>query len=227
MGDPFFLLLLIGIPMISQFVSTQMKRHFVHFSRDPMPLSGREAAERMLFSHGIHDVRVVPTAGELTDHYDPTSKTVNLSQSVYDESNVSAVAVATHECGHAVQHATNYKMLSLRSKMVPLMRLSNVAIPMIVFGGASIFQVAGQQGIAFLALAGFGSPALFSMVTLPVEFDASRRALNWLDENGMADGQYRSARKALFWAAMTYVVAALGSIVQAIYFAKLLLGPRR
>lgn len=227
MGDPLFLLLLIGIPMISQFVSTQMRKRFVQFSRDPMPLSGREAAERMLFSHGIHDVSVISTEGQLTDHYDPTNKTVNLSQVVFDEQNVAAVAVATHECGHAVQHATGYAMLSVRSSLVPLMKVSNVAIPLLAFGGAGISQLAGNQGIAILCMAGFGIPALFSLVTLPVEFNASRRALNWLEDSGMADGEYKGARKALFWAALTYVVAALGAIVQALYFAKLFLGRGR
>ncbi|KAA5539009.1 zinc metallopeptidase [Roseiconus nitratireducens] len=227
MGDPLFLLLLIGIPMISQFVSTQMRKHFVQFSRDPMPVSGREAAEMMLANYGIRDVRVTSTEGQLTDHYDPTKKTVNLSQVVFNERNVAAVAVATHECGHAVQHATKYPMLALRSGMVPLMRLSNVAIPLLAFGGAGISQLAGNQGTALLCLAGFGIPALFSLVTLPVEFNASRRALNWLDESGMAGDEYRGARKALFWAAMTYVVAALGAIIQAFYFVRLFLGSRR
>jgi Zn-dependent membrane protease YugP len=228
MSDPLFLLLLIGIPLISQIVSTQMRRHFVEFSRDPMPLSGREAAELMLQQHGIHDVQVISTPGQLTDHYDPQTKTVNLSQVVYNERNVAAVAVATHECGHAVQDATGYPLMSARSKMVPLMRLSNVALPILAFSGAGVSQWAGYQGTAMLLLMGLGVPALFSLVTLPVEFNASRRALNWLQEVGIAAGdQYAGARKALFWAAMTYVVAALGAIVQAFYFAKMFLGRRR
>jgi Zn-dependent membrane protease YugP len=227
-GDPLFLLLLIGIPIVSQMVSTQMRKHFVEFSRDPMPLSGREAAEQMLWQNGISDVRVISTPGQLTDHYDPRTKTVNLSEVVYNERNVAAVAVATHECGHAVQDATGYPMLSARSKMVPLLRLSNFAIPVLAFGGAGVSQFAGYHGTALLCLLALGMPALFSLVTLPVEFNASRRALNWLEEVGIAAGdQYSSARKALFWAAMTYVVAALGAILQAIYFAKLLLGGRR
>ncbi|TWU33827.1 zinc metallopeptidase [Novipirellula artificiosorum] len=227
MGNPLFLLLLIGIPIIAQFVSSQMRRHFVQFSRDPMPLSGREAAEQMLHSHNIHDVRVISTDGQLTDHYDPTNKTVNLSQVVFNERNVAAVAVATHECGHAVQDASEYPMMSVRSSLVPLMKLSNVAIPLLAFGGAGISQLAGNQGTALLCLAGFGIPALFSLVTLPVEFNASRRALNWLEDSGMAEGNYKGARKALFWAAMTYVVGALGAIAQAFYFATLFLGRGR
>ena len=227
MEDPFFLLLLIGIPLISQFVSTQMRRHFVQFSRDPMPVSGREAAVRMLDSYGIRDVQVISTRGQLTDHYDPQAKTVNLSQVVYDARSVAAVAVATHECGHALQDASQYPLLSLRTSLVPLMRVSNFAIPMLAFGGAGISQLLGYHGTALLCLAGFGVPALFSVVTLPVEFNASRRALNWLHESGMADVNYNKAKKALFWAAMTYVVGALGAIAQAFYFASLFLGGRR
>lgn len=226
MSDLLFLLILVGIPMVSQFVATQMRKHFVQYSRDPMAVSGREAAEQMLYAHNIQNVRVVSTEGQLTDHYDPTTKTVNLSQVVYNERNVAAVAVATHECGHAVQDATGYGMMSLRSRMVPLMKLSNVAIPLLAFGGAGVSQLAGHQGTALLCLAGFGIPALFSIVTLPVEFNASRRALNWLEESGMAGSEYKRARKALFWAAMTYVVGALGAIAQAFYFVKLFLGRR-
>ena len=192
-----------------------------------MPVSGREAAEQMLYARNISNVQVVSTEGQLTDHYDPATKTVNLSQVVYNERNVAAVAVATHECGHAVQDATGYKMMSLRSRMVPLMKLSNVAIPLLAFGGAGVSQLAGHQGTALLCLAGFGVPALFSVVTLPVEFNASRRALNWLEESGMAGAKFQSARKALFWAAMTYVVGALGAIAQAFYFVRLFLGRGR
>jgi Zn-dependent membrane protease YugP len=227
MVDPLFLLLLIGIPAISQFVSTQLRKHFAQFSRDPMPVSGREAAERMLYSYGIRDVRVISTGGQLTDHYDPAKKTVNLSQVVFDARNVAAVAVATHECGHALQDASGYALMSVRSSLIPLMRLSNVAIPLLVFGGAGVSQLLGNHGTALLCLAGFGVPALFSLVTLPVEFNASRRALKWLQESGMAEGNYRGARKALFWAAMTYVVGALGAIAQALYFVRLFLGRRR
>lgn len=227
MNSPIFFLLLFGIPMLSQWVSSQMRKRFVQYSRDPMPLSGREAAERMLYDRGIHDVQIISTAGQLTDHYDPRNKTVNLSEVVYNQRNVAAVAVATHECGHAVQHATGYAMLQARSKMVPLLKLSNLAMPVLAFGGASVTQMAGMQGMAILCLFALGLPALFSLITLPVEFNASRRALDWIDEVRLAEGdQYRGAKKALFWAAMTYVVAALGAIIQAVYFASLLLGRR-
>lgn len=193
-----------------------------------MQMSGREAALRMLAERGITDVSVISTAGQLTDHYDPRNKTVNLSQVVYDERNVAAVAVATHECGHAVQHATGYPLLTARSKMVPLLKLSNYAVPVLAFGGAGLSAVAGNQGMAIICLVALGLPALFSLVTLPVEFNASRRALNWMEEAGIAVGdQYKGARKALFWAAMTYVVAALGAIIQALYFARMFLGKGR
>lgn len=225
--DPLVLLLLVGIPLLSQFVSSQMRRRFVQFSQQPMPLSGREAAEQMLWQRGIRDVQVTSVPGQLTDHYDPRTKTVNLSEPVYAEHNVAAVAVATHECGHAVQHATGYPLLAARSKMVPLMRLSSLALPVLIFGGAGLSEAAGMHGTALLMLAGFGLPVLFSLVTLPVEFDASRRALAWLEETGVVTGSaYQGARQALFWAAMTYVVSALGAIVQALYFARLLFGRR-
>ncbi|MCR9293996.1 MAG: zinc metallopeptidase [bacterium] len=226
MTDPLFLLLLLGIPALSQYVATQMRRHFAQFSRDPMQVSGREAAEYMLQSNGIRDVRVMSAPGQLTDHYDPRNKTVNLSEVVYNERNVAAVAVATHECGHALQDASGYKLMSLRSSLVPLMRISNVAIPVLAFGGAGLSQLLGYHGTALLCLAAFGLPAFFSLVTLPVEFDASRRALAWLQDAGMTEGNFQSAKKALFWAAMTYVVGALGAIAQALFFARFFLGRR-
>jgi uncharacterized protein len=226
--DPIVLFLMIGIPMLSQMVSSQMRNRFVQFSNQPMELSGKEAAELMLQQRGIHDVQVLSVEGQLTDHYDPGRKTVNLSQVVYNQRNVAAVAVATHECGHAVQHATGYPFLTLRSKMVPLLKLSSVALPLLSFGGAGVSELAGSHGIAILCLLGVGAPALFSLITLPVEFNASRRALNWLEETGIAvHQQYGGAKKALFWAAMTYVVSALGSIIQALYFARVFLGRRR
>lgn len=224
--DPIMLLILFGIPMIAQFVSSQMRARFVRFSKDPMPLSGKEIAELMLQQRGITNVQVISVQGQLTDHYDPTKLTVNLSEPVYSQRTVAATAVAAHEVGHAVQHATKYPMLMARSKMVPFLKLSNFALPVVFFGGAGLSAMVGESGLAFLLIAGLGLPALFSIVTLPVEFDASKRALAWMREAGLApDGpQYEGARKALFWAAMTYVVAALGSVVQALYFARMFLG---
>lgn len=227
MNDPLFLMLLFGIPLLSQIVASQMKRRFVYYSNQSMPVSGREAAERMLIQHGIQGVKIVPARGQLTDHYNPTDRTVHLSEVVYGQRSVSAVAVATHEVGHAVQHATGYPFLQMRSKMVPFLRLSNLAIPILAFGGAGISELAGDHGIAMLCLVGLGLPALFSIVTLPVEFDASRRALKWLEQSGLAGGiSGDGAKKSLFWAAMTYVVAALGSVVQALAFARIFLKRR-
>ena len=216
------LLIIFGIPLVSQFVSTQMRRQFVRYSQRPLDYSGREIAEMMLHSFGIHDVRVISTAGQLTDHYDPVKKTVNLSQSVYLQRNVAAAAVAAHECGHAVQDATQYALLVARTKMVPILRMSNMAVPALCLGGAGLTEFLGMHGTALLCGVGFGLPAMFSLITLPVEFDASRRALDWMEETGLASGEnYQGAKNALFWAAMTYVVAALGSIIQAYYLAKM------
>jgi Zn-dependent membrane protease YugP len=176
----------------------------------------------MLRQFGIDDVRVISVRGQLTDHYNPETKTVNLSEVVYSQRNVAAVAVATHEVGHAVQHATGYPLLKMRSKMVPFLKLSNLALPIMAFGGAGVSAVLGNQGIMLLCILGLGLPALFSIVTLPVEFNASRRALQWMERSGLAQGdQHAGAQKALFWAAMTYVVAALGSIIQALAFARM------
>ena len=225
--DPLILILMIGLPLISQLVSRQLRARFVRFSRDPMPLSGREVAERMLAERGIHDVKIISTRGQLTDHYNPRDKTVNLSEVVYNQSNVAAAAVAAHEVGHAVQHATRYPFLTARSKLVPLLKLSNMALPFLAFGGSGLFAYMGSPLLAYAFIGLLAAPALFSLVTLPVEFDASRRALEWMEESGLAMGrQHGGAKNALFWAAMTYVVAALGSIAQVLYFARFFLRRR-
>ena len=165
-----FFLIVIGIPLISQYVSSQMRKRFVQFSNQPVPWSGREIAEMMLADHGITNVRVISTAGQLTDHYDPLKDTVNLSQPVYEQRNVAAAAVAAHECGHAVQDATQYSLLMARTKMVPVLKLSNIAMPVLFFGGATVTELLGMHGTAVLCAVGFGLPALFSLMTLPVEF---------------------------------------------------------
>jgi hypothetical protein len=216
-----FLLLMVGIPMIAQLVSSQMRGRFVRFSQQPMQVSGAQAAQLMLEQHGIQDVQVLSVPGQLTDHYDPQKKTVNLSEVVFSQRNVAAVAVASHEVGHAVQHASGYPLLTMRSKMVPMLKISNLAVPVMAFGGAGVSELLGSRGVAILCLFGLGLPALFSFVTLPVEFDASRRALKWLEKVGLEGIEYQGARKALFWAAMTYVVAAFGSVVQALVVARM------
>lgn len=226
--NPLVLVLMIGLPLAGQAVSGMLRRRFVLHSRNPMPVTGAETARRMLYENGIEDVRIVPTRGQLTDHYDPRAKTVALSQVVFDQANVAACAVAAHECGHAVQHATSYPLLGFRSGMVPLLKLSNAVIPFISIGGAAFFGTQQSNTLAYICLAMLSLPTLFSLVTLPVEFDASRRALKWMESSGLTQGEQHSAAKnALWWAAMTYVVAALGSIVQVLYFAQLLLGGRR
>ena len=226
--DPLILLLMFGFPFISQMVASTLRKRFVQHSRAPMSMTGAEIAQRMLRENNIHDVQVIPTKGQLTDHYNPQNKTVALSEVVYGQSNVAACAVAAHECGHAIQHATGYPLLTMRSKMVPLLRLSNFALPVIGLGGAGLFASQGSNLIAYGMLAVLALPALFSLITLPVEFNASRRALAWMEDTGIAQGENHSgAKNALWWAAMTYVVAALGSIAQVAYFAKMLLGNQR
>lgn len=226
--DPMILLMMVGIPLISQMVASKLRKRFVEHSRDPMPMTGAEIAQRMLVENNINDVQVIPTQGQLTDHFNPTNKTVALSESVFSQANVAACAVAAHECGHAVQHATGYPLLTLRTKMVPLLKLSNFALPVVGLGGAALFSYENNNTMAYLLLGLLALPTVFSLVTLPVEFDASRRALNWMETSGIAAGpNYAGARNALWWAAMTYVVAALGSIAQVAYFANRLLGHNR
>ena len=227
--NPLILLLMVGFPLLSQMVASTLRSRFLKHSKVPMNMTGAQIAERMLRENNIHDVRVIPTRGQLTDHYNPQDKTVALSEVVYGQNNVAACAVAAHECGHAIQHATNYPLLTMRSKMVPLLRLSNFALPMIGLGGAGLFASQGAPNILAYGMLGIlALPALFSLVTLPVEFDASKRALNWMETSGIADREDQSgAKNALWWAAMTYVVAALGSIAQVAYFAMHLLGGRR
>lgn len=226
--DPLFLVLMIGFPLLSQFVASTLRNKFVRYSAEPMPMTGAEIAHRMLLENNINDVQVVPTQGELTDHYDPQTKTVALSEVVYSRANVAACSVAAHECGHAVQHATGYPFLGMRSKMVPLLKLSNAALPIIGIGGASLFAYENSNVIAYALLGLLALPALFSLITLPVEFNASRRALKWMEASGIANNSNHSgARKALWWAAMTYVIAALGSVAQVAYYAQRFLGGRR
>ena len=195
----------------------------------PTEMTGAQAAEMMLRQNGITDVQVLHTPGQLTDHYDPTKKTVNLSEPVYAMNTVAAVAVATHECGHAVQHKEAYAWLGFRSKMVPAVRfasgMQNILMWMMILG---VFAF-GSGGTVFIwvFLGVMAVTTLFTVVTLPVEFDASNRALAWLEKSGAANRmQHEKAKNALFWAAMTYVAAAVGAIAQLAYWASMLLGRR-
>ena len=206
-----------------------MRARFVRFSRDPTRFSGAEVAALMLQQHEIGDVQITATPGQLTDHYDPRNKTVNLSEVVCHEKNISAAAVAAHEVGHAVQHATNYPLLSARSALVPLLRVSNGVLPILALGGAGVSGLMMQLPVLkYACIAALALPALFALVTLPVEFNASRRALEWMRRTQLFEGEeLAKAKKALFWAAMTYVIAALGSIAQLLFYAKIFMGKGR
>ena len=184
-------------------------------------MNGKEIAEQMLADHGIRGVKVVSTPGMLTDHYNPKTKTVNLSEAVYSERNAAAAAVAAHECGHAVQHAQGYEWLTMRSTLVPMVSVASNLSVWVIFGGLVLMQTMPMgQTIAVIGVILFGMGTLFSFITLPVEYDASNRALAWLQRKNMVtQKEYDGAKDALKWAARTYVVAALGSLATLIYFA--------
>ncbi|UOQ73408.1 zinc metallopeptidase [Hymenobacter cellulosilyticus] len=188
-------------------------------------LSGRQIAELMLADHGITDVRVISTEGRLTDHYNPADKTVNLSEAVYEERSAAAAAIAAHECGHAVQHATAYSMLQFRSAMVPALSAVSTWMPWVLMAG--VFMIRTTVIPLGVGIALFSLTTLFSFVTLPVEFDASRRALAWIDQRGIVTAkEHDMAKDALWWAAMTYVVAALSSLATLLYYVSIFLGSR-
>ena len=193
-------------------------------------MSGAEIAEKMLADHGITDVKVISTPGMLTDHYNPVNKTVNLSEGVYSQRNASAAAVAAHECGHAVQHATAYEWLTLRSKLVPVVSVTSGMSMWVVFGGIMLGAAAGVGLGYWVAVAGLimmGLATLFSFITLPVEYDASNRALAWLkNKNMVTQEEYKGSEDALKWAARTYLVAAIGSLATLVYWAMQVLGSR-
>ncbi|MGB0303765.1 MAG: zinc metallopeptidase [Flavobacteriaceae bacterium] len=217
--------------LVSWWVSNTLKKKFAHYSKLHLRngLSGKEIAEQMLRDHGISDVQVISTAGQLTDHYNPTNKTVNLSESVYHQRNAAAAAVAAHECGHAVQHAQAYSWLTMRSSIVPMVgvasKLSNFVIMMGLILSAS--GSALGSSLFLLGILLFATTTVFSFITLPVEFDASNRALVWLKTKNMVTAQeLDGAKDALKWAARTYVVAALGSLATLMYFIMIFLNRR-
>lgn len=213
---------------LSAFVSWRLRSKFNEYSQIGLSngLSGAEVAQRMLRENGIFNVRVLSVEGMLTDHYNPEDKTVNLSADVYYGRSVASAAVAAHECGHAVQHEMAYAPLKLRSAMVPVLTVSSRYMQWILLGGILLLQTTPLPlaiGVGLFALT-----TLFSFVTLPVEFDASKRALAWIQTNGVVnEREYTFAKDALWWAAMTYVVAALGSLATLMYYASILLGGRR
>ena len=212
-------LLFMGLGMLVQF---RLKSKFKAYSKVPTSsgLSGKEIAEKMLHDNGIYDVNVVSVPGFLSDHYDPTKKTVNLSPDVYEGRNVSAAAVAAHECGHAVQHATAYSMLKLRSALVPAVQLSTNLSQWVILIGLGLFTVGGGNStVLLIGIILFAVSTLFSVITLPVEFDASNRALKWLNNSHITLGkEHEDAKDALKWAALTYVVAALASIAMLVQY---------
>ncbi|MEQ9441197.1 MAG: zinc metallopeptidase [Cyclobacteriaceae bacterium] len=230
-----YIILFIGVAILSFAVSQRLKNKFKKYSqiRWNADLTGREIAEHMLRDNGIRDVEVISVPGRLTDHYNPATQTVNLSEAVYHGRSAAAAAIAAHECGHAVQHATAYSFLEFRSAMVPVQNVSarilNIVVLALFFGGAFIFGMGGGFfNIAILVIIGcYAVITLFSLVTLPVEFDASKRALAWIQQKNIASpDEYGMAKDALKWAAMTYVVAALGSIVGLLYWISIYLGGR-
>lgn len=220
MNADYMVFMLIGgvFSVIGFIVSARLKSKFNHYSqiRIRSGLTGKEIAEAMLRHYGVNDVQVIATQGMLTDHYNPATKTVALSEAVYATNSIAAAAVAAHECGHAVQHATAYSMLKLRSTLVPIVNFSAMTQQWLLIGSFMLINTMPQ--LLLITAIVFGVTALFSFITLPVEFDASRRALAWLNESGMARGEeYNGAKDALWWAAMTYVVAAISALVMVVY----------
>lgn len=205
---------------ISSWVGSRLKSKFRYYSQVSLRngMSGKEIAEKMLRDNGINDVQVLSVKGQLTDHYNPQKKTVNLSEAVYAQRNAAAAAVAAHECGHAVQHATAYQWLRLRSKLVPMVNIGAKAFNIVIMLGLGILAATGNAMVAWIGIALFAMTTLFSLVTLPVEYDASNRALAWMQrEHVVTDQEYSGAKDSLKWAARTYLVAAIGSIATLLY----------
>ena len=212
-------ILFIGIALLSYAVQANLQHKFKRFSREPLAsgLTGREVAEKMLHDNGIYNVTVISTPGQLTDHYNPATKTVNLSEAVYNGRSVAAAAVAAHECGHVVQHQVGYAPLKLRTALVPVVSIANNTVQWILLAG--ILMVNMFPALLWVGIALFAMTTLFSFVTLPVEINASARAVNWLENAGITDYETRPmAVDALKWAAYTYVIAALSSLATLLYY---------
>ncbi|MDO4763044.1 MAG: zinc metallopeptidase [Flavobacteriaceae bacterium] len=227
-----YYLILGGIMLLSMLVQNRLQAKFAHYSNVRLRngMSGKEIAEKMLSDHGIHDVKVISVAGKLTDHYNPMDKTVNLSEAVYMERNAAAAAVAAHECGHAVQHAVGYSMLQLRSKLVPIVNISSHLLQFVMMAGIGMIamQMAFGETVFLIGILLFATTTLFAFVTLPVEYDASNRAMAWLKQTGtITNEELAGAEDSLKWAARTYLVAALGSLAQLLYYVSMFLGNNR
>lgn len=216
----------IVIALVSYLVQSSLKSKFEQYSQMPIGMSGKEVAEKMLHDNGIYDVKVISTSGMLTDHYNPANKTVNLSEGVYASRSVAAAAVAAHECGHAVQHATKYGALQLRSSLVPVVSFASQWMSWLLLAGILLIET--MPSIMLIGIVLFAMTTLFSFVTLPVEINASQRALAWLDRTGIVTGRsHECAKDALKSAAYTYVVAALGSLATLMYYVIIFMGRRR
>ena len=222
-----FWIIFIGFALLSYLVSARLKSKFENYSQIPLPngMTGRDVAEKMLRDNGIYDVRVTCTPGHLTDHYNPADQTVNLSESVFYNCSIAAAAVAAHECGHAVQHATAYAPLRMRSALVPVVSFASNIVSWVLLGGMLLLHSFPQLMLFGILL--FASTTLFSFITLPVEINASQRALAWLSNAGITNyGTHDKAEDALRSAAYTYVVAALGSLANLLYYVMLFLNAR-
>ncbi|MES2574577.1 MAG: zinc metallopeptidase [Bacteroidota bacterium] len=221
-------MLLAGLIMLASWmVSAKLKSKFELYSKLHLQngMSGAEIAEKMLADNGIRDVRVISTPGQLTDHYNPADKTVNLSEAVYNNRSAAAAAVAAHECGHAVQHSIGYEWLTMRSKLVPIVSVASNYMQWILLAG--ILMIKTFPSLLLIGIIIFAATTLFSIVTLPVEYDASNRALAWLENKRMLTQQEQAgAKDALKWAARTYVVAALGSIATLLYYVSIYMNRR-
>ena len=232
----YYIIIVISM-LVSWWVSSRLKSKFEYYSNVHLQngLSGKEVAEKMLRDNGINDVQVISVPGQLTDHYNPADKTVNLSEGVYMQRNAAAAAVAAHECGHAVQHARGYSMLNLRSKLVPIVNISSNLMQFVLIAGIAVMAASrtienpnGNTTVLAIGVAMFAVTTLFAFVTLPVEYDASNRAMKWLKDTGTVTAEeFVGVQDSLKWAARTYVVAALGSLAQLLYWGSLLLGGRR
>lgn len=215
--------------IVGLIVSNRLKSKFNKYSQIGLQngMSGREIAEKMLSDNGINDVQVISTPGQLSDHYNPENKTVNLSPDVYEGRSISAAAVAAHECGHAVQHATDYQMLTLRSAIVPLVNISSKLSQWIILAGMGLLVGRANPTILLVGIVLFAITTLFTIITLPVEYDASNRALKWLENTHMTTAaEHDKAADALKWAARTYVVAAVSSVATLLYYILLFVNTR-
>lgn len=218
-------LLFVGISLV---VSMILKSKFARYAKIPLSggLNGKQIAEKMLRENGIYDVQVTASQGFLSDHYNPVNKTVNLSPDVYNGTSISAAAVAAHECGHAVQHATAYAWLMMRSRLVPIVQVTSNLVNIILLIGI-VMAASGNTTLLLIGIGMMAVTVLFTLITLPVEFDASKRALAWLQRTNVTNNnEYPKAKDALKWAAMTYVVAALAAVVTLIQYILIFLGSR-